>query len=96
MTLMKKSIDERAKRSSCLATNGQITQLTTMGTAVPTKKDMPLATASTVVDESSAWFWRPREITEKDMQPTSPDRCVMGLVKHGELQAAGVLTGWEL
>lgn len=67
-----------------------------MGTAVPTKKDTPLATASTVADESSVWFWRPREITEKDMQPTSPDRCVNEISQVDKLRVAGVLTGWEL
>lgn len=91
MTLMKKSIEERAKRSSCLATNGQITQFTTMGTAVPTKKDRPLATARTVMSESWVWFCRPREITAKEMQPTKPDRCV--LMELGEGTNSGLILG---
>lgn len=71
---MKIMVDDKATRSSCLATNGQSTQFTRIGTAVPMKKESPLSAASSAVRSPSPWAWRPRETTVKERQPARPDR----------------------
>ena len=52
MTLMKKSIDDNAYRSSCRATNGHRTQFTGIGAIVPTTNTVPLSTVSKAGDVS--------------------------------------------
>lgn len=71
---MKKSIDESACLNSRRATKGHRTQLTIIGTAVPMKKARPLNTANAVGDEPPPCVCKPRDVTVKERQPTSPER----------------------
>lgn len=76
MMLMKKIMEDMAERSSCLATKGQRTQFTKMGTAVPTKKHRPMAMVKVTAASSLGRLCRFSDTTVKDMQPINPDRYV--------------------
>lgn len=73
MMLIKNNIEDKANLSSCLATKGQRTQFTTMGTTVPTRKDIPVYTATRAVALSPSYLML-RDMTVKDRQPMRPDR----------------------
>lgn len=74
MMLMKNIMEEMACLSSCLATNGHRTQLTTTGAVTPTKKAMPFSTARSDGEVPPPLAWSPSEMTVKDKHPTRPDR----------------------
>jgi hypothetical protein len=76
--LKKKSMAEHALRSSCLATNGQITKLMITAATTPTTNAMPRLMVIVTGDPPSVI--KVSEVTVKDRHPTSPDLC--SVVSH--------------